>query len=214
MTSHRLHAVLMCGIWLATTCDPASGQTPAVTRLPVEVWRGAPDGRSTEFCLPLARGELSDVNLVRAVLGKGQELPIQVRVLSTWPQDKSLRVLWLSVPSCDSFAVEYGKTVQRKPPATTLTVEQQVDGAVVTTGPLRFRWRERSTYRPGRQRSSSRTPARCTRPCAFAGSWRPKARRTRRRRSASMSPIVSRPGPDLPRCPFSTCWRDLAASSC
>ena len=139
MTSHRLHAVLMCGIWLATTCDPASGQTPAVTRLPVEVWRGAPDGRSTEFCLPLARGELSDVNLVRAVLGKGQELPIQVRVLSTWPQDKSLRVLWLSVPSCDSFAVEYGKTVQRKPPATTLTVEQQVDGAVVTTGPLRFR---------------------------------------------------------------------------
>jgi hypothetical protein len=123
---------------LLVTC--AAFAQDGVKRLPVEVWRDAEAGRAVEFCLPLAQGELADVNAVRAVNDKGQEMPLQVRVLSSWPQDKSLRVLWLSVFSDKQpMTVEFGKGVQRKAAATKLSVEQQADGVSITTGPLRFR---------------------------------------------------------------------------
>ena len=109
-------------------------------RLPVEVWRDAEAGRAVEFCLPLAQGELADVNAVRIVNDKGQELPLQVRILSSWPQDRSLRVLWLSVFSDKQpMTVEYGKGVQRKEMPGKLVVDKQPDGVSVATGPLRFR---------------------------------------------------------------------------
>lgn len=115
-------------------------QSATVNRLPVTVWRGAPMGRGVEFCLPLAQGELFEAGAIRAVNDQGQELPLQTRVLSFWPQDKSLRVVWLTVASdARPFAVEYGKGVRRKTPATKLTIEEKRDALTVSTGPLRFR---------------------------------------------------------------------------
>ena len=118
----------------------ASAQAEAAKRLPVTVWREAEAGRVVEFCLPLAQGELAGVNALRVVNDKGQELPLQGRVLSSWPEDKSLRVLWLSVLSDkEPFAVEYGKGTQRKAIANAFAVEKQANGVVVTNGSLRFR---------------------------------------------------------------------------
>ena len=129
----------LVGLLLALGSVSVHAQAPEGKRLPVEVWREAAQGRAVEFCLPLAQGELTDVNAVRVVNEKGQELPLQLRVLSRWPQDKSLRVLWLSVLSNKQrFSVEYKEGVKRSISPADLRVVENADSVEVSTGVLKF----------------------------------------------------------------------------
>ena len=126
---------------------PALAQAPAAggysaangkTTLRVNDWQETENGVA-ELCLPLAQKELTDAGAVRAVDSTGKELPMQVRVLNSWPQDKSLRVLWLSVLAQKKpFSIEYGQGVKRTELPAKITVKQEETETVIENGLLKI----------------------------------------------------------------------------
>ena len=136
-----LASVIVAGSFVFATS--ARAQAPKVdgysvagsrTTLRVETWQETEIGVA-ELCLPLAQGELTDAGAVRAVDQAGKELPMQVRVLNVWPQDKSMRVLWLSVRADKKpFSIEFGQGVKRAELPSKVTVKQEAAETTIQNG--------------------------------------------------------------------------------
>ncbi|MFB3891796.1 MAG: hypothetical protein ACE15C_07210 [Phycisphaerae bacterium] len=108
------------------------------TTLRVTTWQETDNGVA-ELCLPLAQKELADAGAVRAIDQSGKELPMQVRALNSWPQDNSLRVLWLTVLADKKpFSIEYGRGVKRTDVPAKVTVKQDDAGTTIENGTVKI----------------------------------------------------------------------------
>lgn len=97
---------------------------------------------SVEGGMPFPKGELQDAKRIRLRDSKGDEIPVQTRVLSEWP-DGSVR--WLFLNFEDGFApwqgngyfLDYGIGVNKIDTQSPLRVREDADAVEVDTGALR-----------------------------------------------------------------------------
>ena len=128
-----------------STAAPLQG-TARRQRVEVEVLRQRYTGAAhipASGGVPFPKGALGSSENVRLLDADGKEVPAQVRVSARWP-DGSIKWVLLDCqpefPPNDpaKLVLEYGADVQRKAFASPLTVEENPNAILVTTGPARF----------------------------------------------------------------------------
>ena len=100
--------------------------------------------------VPFRQGELGSATDVRLLDEAENEVPIQTRALSDWP-DGSVKWLLADFQSDgqQEVALEHGQGIQSSPCDAPLEVKENRKGITVTTGPLRVEFPKRRFVLPG-----------------------------------------------------------------